>query len=374
MGTVPNAVFERILIAVDANQSADVMTTANQLLDAGNSPAQLARQACRYLRNALIARIAGLQPNGDTPNPAAAELLQISPDEQRRAARTAALFTEEELTRFLQIMLKTFDELGYRQEQRFHFELGLLKLVHLRRLLPIEELLSAIPVAKSESPQIRLPQVSPLRIETSPAPAAPEKPAFSPFAQSAQRSRFDDPPARPAPQPAKPVSAPIDIYASAAAPSRPFPAEVKLPEPLPMPAPVFDPAPPAPDEAFSPAALQQAAIEALSSAKGQQSAADALEDATFTLDGATLIIQTDISKTMLPVVLNPEAERILRAAMPSGLKLTILPGTAAAAEKKPRPARTGSAQARATAHPVVQQAQSLFNAEIRTVIDLREGE
>ena len=70
------------------------------------------------------------------------ELLQISPDEQRRAARTAALFSEEELTRFLQVMLRTFDELGYRQEQRFHFELGLLKLVHLRRLLPLEEVLS----------------------------------------------------------------------------------------------------------------------------------------------------------------------------------------------------------------------------------------
>ena len=43
-------------------------------------------------------------------------------------------------------MLRTFDELGYRQEQRFHFELGLLKLVHLRRLLPIEEVLSQLPI------------------------------------------------------------------------------------------------------------------------------------------------------------------------------------------------------------------------------------
>src|SRR6201999_2419560 len=71
------------------------------------------------------------------------------PDEQRRAARSAALFSEEELTRFLQVMLRTFDELGYRQEQRFHFELGLLKLVHLRRLLPIEEVLSQFPVGGS---------------------------------------------------------------------------------------------------------------------------------------------------------------------------------------------------------------------------------
>jgi DNA polymerase-3 subunit gamma/tau len=136
MGTVPNAVFERIFDAVNRNSSAEVMTVANELLDAGNSPAQLARQCVRYLRNALIARVAGLSP--DSADATGSELLQISPDEQRRAARTAALFSEEELTRFLQVMLRTFDELGYRQEQRFHFELGLLKLVHLRRLLPIE--------------------------------------------------------------------------------------------------------------------------------------------------------------------------------------------------------------------------------------------
>ena len=112
MGTVPNAVFERILEAVSNNRSAEVITVANQLLDAGNSPAQLARQCVRYLRNCVIAKIAGIGTDGTGAEGAAAELLQISPDEQRRAGRSAALFSEEELTRFLQVMLRTFDELG----------------------------------------------------------------------------------------------------------------------------------------------------------------------------------------------------------------------------------------------------------------------
>ena len=72
------------------------------------------------------------------------ELLQISADERARAARTAMLFSEEEITRNLQIVLRTFDDLNYRQEQRFHLELGLLKLIHAQRLLPIEELLSGV--------------------------------------------------------------------------------------------------------------------------------------------------------------------------------------------------------------------------------------
>ena len=58
--------------------------------------------------------------------------------------RTATLFSEEDLTRFLQVMLRTFDELNYRQEPRLHLELGLMKLVHLQRLLPLEQILSGI--------------------------------------------------------------------------------------------------------------------------------------------------------------------------------------------------------------------------------------
>jgi len=80
---------------------------------------------------------------------------------------------------------------------------------------------------------------------------------------------------------------------------------------------------------------------------------------------------------MLPVVINAEADKILRAAArEAGVpRLALLPGTpAAAASKIPKPARVGSVQAKALEHPMVQQAQKLFDAEIQTVIDLREGE
>ncbi|HEY0759040.1 MAG TPA: DNA polymerase III subunit gamma/tau [Acidisarcina sp.] len=135
MGTVPNTVFERLMESVSENQSAAVIEETNRLLNAGNSPSQLARQLVRYLRNSLMARLGG----------ESTELLQISPDERARAGRTALLFSEEDLTRFLDIMLRTFDQMNYRQEQRFHLELGLLKLVHLQRLLPMEQFLSQLP-------------------------------------------------------------------------------------------------------------------------------------------------------------------------------------------------------------------------------------
>ena len=80
----------------------------------------------------MVAKVAG----SDSP------VLQISSDERARVARVADRFSEEDLARFMQIMLRTHSDLGYKQEQRFHLELGLLKLVHAQRLLPLEELLS----------------------------------------------------------------------------------------------------------------------------------------------------------------------------------------------------------------------------------------
>ena len=59
----------------------------------------------------------------------------------------ADLFSEEDLTRHLQIMLRTHGELGYKQEQRFHLELGLLKMAHAQRLIPLEQLLSDVSAA-----------------------------------------------------------------------------------------------------------------------------------------------------------------------------------------------------------------------------------
>ena len=377
MGTVPNAVFERMMEAVDGNRSAEVMTVANQLLDAGNSPAQLARQAVRYLRNALVAKIAGLSPEGEAADGLGNELLQISPDEQRRAARTAALFSEEELTRFLQVMLRTFDELGYRQEQRFHFELGLLKLVHLRRLLPIEEALSQVGGSGAPRPASTAtprPAAAP-RPTPAAQPAAPARPAFSPFEQDKSRRH-----------PESSAGAPIHVAAVAAHPitetrgatavSVAPPARPAL-EALPAPTPITLAAAAAIPSAHAAADdPQQAVVDALAAAK-LSSAADAMADAAWTIANGEARVQTELSKTMLPVVINSDAEKIVRNTLrTAGIpKLALLSGTAApAAQKKPRAARSGSVQAKALEHPMVQQAQKLFHAEIQTVIDLRDND
>src|SRR5208283_5046945 len=61
MGSVPNTVFERLLEAVAAGQSAELMEQLNLLVNAGHSPSSLARQMVRYLRNALMAKLGGAE-------------------------------------------------------------------------------------------------------------------------------------------------------------------------------------------------------------------------------------------------------------------------------------------------------------------------
>jgi DNA polymerase-3 subunit gamma/tau len=386
MGTVSNAVFEEILEAVSANNSAAVVVAANKLLDAGNSPAQLARQFVRYLRNCVVAKIAGITPEND-----ATELLQISPDERRRAARTAMLFTEEELSRFLQVMLRTFDELGYRQEQRFHFELGLLKLVHLQRLLPVEEILSGMPVGGGTARPAATPAsrpapsapatprtTAPAAAQTS-AVATPAKPAFSPFEADRSRKMSSEPAESPrsestvgslalAPEPPRPI--PIDSLRATATP---------VVEAAPAPVVEAAPAPVAEAKPVAPASLEdaQTAVCSALSAKKHNSAADELDTATWTIAENELRIQTAQTKTMLNMIFNAEATAIIKEALRASglgtLKLVLLPqDPAQKAETKKKAPRTGSVQAKAMEHPLVQQAQKLFNAEIRNVMDLRK--
>src|SRR5207245_9696392 len=157
--------------------SEQVLRVVDQLISEGHSPTHFARQMVRFLRNAVIAKIAG----------ADSSLLQVSGDERKRVARVAELFSEEDLARHLQIMLRTHGELGYKQEQRFHLELGLLKMAHAQRLLPIEQLLSD---AASVSGGSRSPSKPAVISDTrGPSPAAPARANYvSPFAAESART------------------------------------------------------------------------------------------------------------------------------------------------------------------------------------------
>jgi DNA polymerase-3 subunit gamma/tau len=382
MGTVPNAVFARLLEAVSENSSAAVLTELDRLLNAGNSAVQLARQFVRYLRNVLMARIDGEQT----------ELLQLSPDERTRAAGSAMLFGEEEITRFLQIMLRAANELTYRQEQRFHLELAVLKLVHLQRLLPVEELLSqlggASPARPVTPPSSKL-STAPRAIPASPAKSTPQAqtagltapassaPAFSPFERDAERKHTPFPRAaapsavmeRPQPiAPAETAQEAEPVRLDEVAAQEVAPQAAAVPEPAESPA-------------LSPTldleGMRNAACDALAAA-GHATAATLLGAGTWTETPEAVVVEVAAKKVMLGLTLNADADKIARAAMrpfagQPPRPVQWVPGENGAKQKTAdRPAPTGSVQAAALDNPLVRQAKQLFSAEVRSVVDLRD--
>src|SRR5512143_3764532 len=73
VGAAPSGVMEEVMQAVSQSASRDVLRIVDRLIGEGHSPTHFARQMVRFLRNTIVAKVAG----GDS------SLLQISSDERQ---------------------------------------------------------------------------------------------------------------------------------------------------------------------------------------------------------------------------------------------------------------------------------------------------
>jgi DNA polymerase-3 subunit gamma/tau len=395
VGSVPSQTLEDMMGAVARNSSEDVMRMVDRLITEGQSPAHFARQLVRFLRNTVVAKVAG----GDS------SLLQISTDERARVARVAAQFGEEDLTRFLQIMLRTHNELSYKQEQRFHLELGLLKMVHAQRLLPMEQLLSrtagesAAPVRASTSSAASKTQVSnqsaPRTGSAGPSGASDSQKSSRPSPFESDRSRKTagvSDSANPFRRDMSSSSAPSAIASteivgtSARAVAVDEARQPAVARPLVTPQTVAQPVSPAaaPSELSSDDLRNQVRERVLSDLDdaGQKMLATMLEDGEWSVDGSEVVVKIAKSTAVIEMSMGADAKRVGNAATSAVLgrpaKLKVVSGTPAngtPSDRKPRATAgnpAGTARARAAEDPVVRRMQEKFGAEIRSVIDHRE--
>jgi DNA polymerase III subunit gamma/tau len=298
-------------------------------------------------------------------------------------ARVAERFSEEDLARFMQIMLRTHSELGYKQEQRFHLELGLLKLVHAQRLLPLEALLSgeagkssgpARPLGSSRSAAAATSRPIVVSRPSSEAePSTTRAPAASPFSKpspfEADRNRKSGPKAEVQPNFANAADVSPVAAADSGAPSAPMETGTAIAV---AEAPAADALPS--NSEISAEAARNAVLAALADA-GHEMLAHNLEEGEWSLSGGEVSVKVGISQVLIDVALGPEPKRIIQTALSKVagrlLKFKMVCGTAPVAAKPsaPRPANGAGARSRAQADPVVQRMQEKFGAEIRTVID-----
>jgi len=396
VGAAPAHILEDVMQAVSRSASEEVLRQVDHLISEGHSPVHFARQLVRFLRNATVAKIAGKDTS----------LLQISSEERERVARVAELFGEEDLARHFQIMLRTHGELGYKQEQRFHLELGLLKMAHAQRLLPIEQLLSDVaafsPAASTGTPRnVARPSlvgggvgggISDVR-RTEAAPAA--RPSFvSPFAadsarKGTPRQEFADEAPSAGPRVVAATSATQSVIMGSAAP-----ANIHEVAPQPQAATETtetirnEPQRVAPEPQVSTAdpmdRLQSAVLQALSDGN-QRILVSMLEAGEWSTQGNEVVIKVAESQTVIDMSVSPEARRLAIASasgvLGRAMKLKIVPGATGVAPDGNGHKSNGAATAsgpkiggrgRAEQDPIVQRMREKFGAEIRTVIDYRD--
>jgi DNA polymerase III subunit gamma/tau len=321
LGTFSLESLEQVTQALAEGNSRRMLEVVDELERNGHNLQHFARELARYFRNLLVARIGGAETR----------LVAASAEQRRKLAEAAAGFSEEDLTRYLQLTLDLFKDLQYSLQPRFHLEIGLVRLVQAGKLLPIEEALAGLGPAP---PAPAAPRSSP-----APAAAAPRKAGPSPF--ETDRARKAAPPAVP------PAVPPAGIL---------------------------------PPAGIAPTGDARERLHAHLLEKGLEHLADAVENARLTVNGADL--DAAVPKSYAMYFRDRAMEEAVREVFGRPLRIKVAAGDAAgsggsagpiAGSKGAPRENDDDATARALANPEVQHFREVFGgSEIRKVRNLKE--
>ncbi|MFL6352194.1 MAG: DNA polymerase III subunit gamma/tau [Bryobacteraceae bacterium] len=306
--------------AVHTRDGGRMLGIVQELEQNGQSLQHFCRELCRYWRNLLVAKISG-KPS---------RLIAGSEHEQQAFLETAALFCEEDLTRYLNLTLELYKTLQSSLQPRLHLEVGLIKLIQVGRLQSIEEALAQL---------------------ADPAPASALSPAGSgsivgssrPAAPKAQT--FQGPSMNSSPAPEQILEKPRVEAVGTAEAARPKTGD-----------------------------LSKDLHDALCDARLNTSA-DAVQHSEVHLDGNDLVIKGP--KSFALALKDPNVSRIAAQVVGRPVRLRIEVGEGITTASAPVLERSGIGETelreRALSHPGVKRFQELFpGAQVRTVRNLNE--
>jgi DNA polymerase-3 subunit gamma/tau len=318
-------------------------------------------------------------------------LAGLVPEERERLRPAAEAYSEEDLLRAFEVLVKTEQDLRWAQDPRVTLEFALLKLAQLRRLVPFGELLARVESLEGGEPRpAAAPRPSSPRAES---PALPPRRPLPP--PPSARAREGGPPrgegASPAPSAVAPPPAAAPMPEPLAAPPPPADSLASRPaEPTPSAPPVASQppaAPPAgggarrgdPPPAASAASLDPALVlEAMGRlAANRPSLAQALRSARARDEAGTLVLELAADFVALAELHADEYRDLAAQAAGRSLRLRFEAGapavTAPAAAAPATPAQNDRKQrllSEASQDKAVQEALDLFNGK---VVDVREA-
>ena len=331
--------LEKVTLALAAGDSRSMLEVVDELERNGHNLQHFSRELSRYFRNLLVTRVAG----ADT------RLVAASAAQREKLAAIAGGFSEEDLTRYLQLSLDLFRDLQYSLQPRFHLEIGLVRLVQAGRLLPIEQALAGLGGTA----------------RTAPAPAQSAAPSTNPAKAPQPAPRTSPPP--PAVAPPRPSGpSPFELDRAKKAATRP-------PEPQSSGANALAPQAEAPPMT---AGDPRQRLHAWLHEKRHTHLADAVENSSLTITSGDLNVVAPKSYALY--FRDPAFEEAVREVFGRPLRLKLTTGEAATGPAPITLAAPHKAEAedevtgRALANPEVRRFREVFGGEIRKVRNLKE--
>jgi DNA polymerase-3 subunit gamma/tau len=162
LGFIPSEILERTLDALADRDSKTLLETAGIVVDQGLNLQQYVREFIGKIRDLLIMKL-GLE-----------DKILASAEEKRALSARAERFSEQDLIRFFDMLLRLEGELRWTSQPRFHLEVGLVKLAKVGHVREIEEVLRDIKAPGTPAPPPR-PALSQPRMAAPAAPAPPPK-------------------------------------------------------------------------------------------------------------------------------------------------------------------------------------------------------
>jgi DNA polymerase III subunit gamma/tau len=133
LGVAGVDVLTRVILGIAENKPAETMAVVDDLVMRGHDLRNFCRDLLAHFRDLLVAKVSGSN-----------ELLESAVCERKELDRQAALFSESDLVRFFHSLAETENKLRTATHPRYQMEIGLVKLIEMRRLRPINELIERV--------------------------------------------------------------------------------------------------------------------------------------------------------------------------------------------------------------------------------------
>jgi DNA polymerase-3 subunit gamma/tau len=155
-----DSLFE-LIGAVVAEDGPRAFAAADRVVESGHDLKLVCRELSRVVRDMMVLSV----------DPARADAGELAEEERAQIAALSAHFSREDLMRAFDLLAKAELDIRNASQPRYHFEMALLRWMHLRKLVPLSELMEQMGASGGARPRI----------------AAPSAPALAPRA-SASRS------------------------------------------------------------------------------------------------------------------------------------------------------------------------------------------